>query len=161
MSITRAEAESLFLTYTGLPAILRPLGDGVDGFVYPTPRPSAVKILHHDVHFRRELAAYERLREFNLEHVCSFAVPKLFNSDEKLRVIEMSIVEPPFLIDFASAVLDEEGEYFSEEVMEQKWADLAEVFDDRITVVQNVYFELSVKYGIYYYDFTLNNLRFA
>jgi hypothetical protein len=161
MSITRAQAEEIVREYTGASHILSPLGDGVDGFVYPTAKGTAVKIFNHPIHFEREKAAYERLQEFDVRQVCGFVVPEMRNSSESLRVIEMTIVQPPFLIDFASALLDEEGEYFSEEVMDQKWADLAEIFEDRISIVQDVYFELSVKYGIYYYDFTLNNLRFA
>jgi len=43
-------------------------------------------------------------------HFQGFAVPRLLRFDPSLHVIEMTIVQPPFLLDFAAARVDEESD---------------------------------------------------
>jgi hypothetical protein len=38
--------------------------------------------------------------------VAGFAVPQLIHHDDRLWVVEMGIVSPPFVLDFAGAYLD-------------------------------------------------------
>lgn len=87
-----------------------------------------------------------------------FAVPELVNWSDKLLVIEMSLVQPPFLLDFSQATLDEPRD-FPDDVLEDWWARLAEDFGERLTVVQDVFYELQ-KFGVYYYDLAPRNVNF-
>lgn len=66
----------------------------------------------------REKQAYERLKFHGISDVLGFNVPQLRAFDDNLRVIQMTIVARPFVLDFAAAYLDRRPE-FSEEV----WAD--------------------------------------
>lgn len=156
----REEFEEAARRYIGRIGPLSTLGNGVDGWVFSEGGSTAIKVLRYDEKFDRELAAYERLAEHDVTAVQGFAVPKLMGSHRGLRVVEMSIVRPPFLLDFAGARVDEELD-FDDEIMEQKWSDLEEMFGSRISVVRDVFFELSVKYGVFYYDFTVKNLNFG
>ena len=47
-----------------------------------------------------------RLDENEVTQVCDFNVPQLLGVDEDLRILEMSIVTRPFVLDFAGAYLD-------------------------------------------------------
>ena len=49
---------------------------------------------------------YERLRDAGVSEILEFNVPQLIRFDDELRIIEMSIVTRPFVLDFAGAWLD-------------------------------------------------------
>lgn len=121
---------------------------------------SAIKVSRYEDGFCRELAVYQRLAEHRVKTVLGLAVPRLGEFDERLRVIEMTIVKPPFILDFAQAYLDIPKDY-SEEVIEEMWARVGEVFEHRAGRVREVAAELEERYGIYYYDFTPRNLNFG
>jgi hypothetical protein len=99
------------------------LGTGIHGTVYVVeskaePGRRALK-LHRDADaYHREKAVYERLREKGIDAILGFEIPVPLRFDDELMAIEMSIVTPPFVLDFASAILDAPPE-FSEEI----WAD--------------------------------------
>jgi|ERR1051325_3650188 hypothetical protein len=100
-----------------------PLGSGKDGIVLVGKGKDksgnvAVKALRWDEMYQREKQVYERLRELGVSSVQGFNVPQLLGCDDGLRVIEMTIVRRPFVLDFAGAYLDVRPE-FPEEV----WAD--------------------------------------
>ena len=56
--------------------------------------------------YLRERAVYERLRDAGVSEILGFNVPQLIRFDDELRIIEMSIVARPFVLDFAGAWLD-------------------------------------------------------
>ena len=99
------------------------LGTGIHGTVYVVeskaePGRRALK-LHRDVGaYKREKAVYERLRERRMDAILGFDIPVPLRFDDDFMAIEMSIVMPPFVLDFAGASLDVSPE-FSEEI----WAD--------------------------------------
>lgn len=68
-------------------------------------------------HFSKE-RTNERLRDARVTRVAGFHVPQLVRFDGALLAIEMSIVMPPFVLDFAGAYLDSPPK-FSNEI----WAD--------------------------------------
>src|SRR2546430_1319087 len=82
------------------------LGQGKDGSVWQTNWPSAVKIHLQPELYKRELLAYIRLAERDIALLAGFNVPRLIGADDDFLAIEMSIVFPPYLLDFASATLD-------------------------------------------------------
>src|SRR5713101_3514145 len=91
--------------------IAEPLGSGKDGIVLVAkhkakPANVAIKALRWDELYQREKQVYERLREFEVNAALGFNVPQLLGYHDDLRVLEMTIVKRPFVLDFAGAYLD-------------------------------------------------------
>src|SRR5436190_829484 len=100
-----------------------PLGSGKDGIVIAAKRKAnpadvAIKVHRFEESYQREKKAYERLKSCRISSVHGFDVPQLIAFEDDLRVIEMTIVARPFVLDFAAAYLDSRPD-FSEEI----WAD--------------------------------------
>ena len=134
------------------------LGDGNDGAVWESSRNSAVKVLERPDSYQREKQAYLRLQEREIDSIYGFAIPKLVAFDDTRQVIEMTMVFPPFLIDFGKAYVDHPPD-FSEEVMEEWTADMEEIFEDRWEIVRTLLSRLRGM-GIYYFDARPANIRF-
>ena len=127
---------SVFAGQRGL-FITGQLGRGLHGSVHLTSAMTAVKA--HKVYqsYRRECDCYNRLHERNITEICGHHVPQFLASDDELSVIEMTIVTPPFLLDFAGAYLDWPPE-FSPEAMEYWLHEKQEQFGPRWKEVQNI-----------------------
>lgn len=111
------------------------LGSGLNGRVWSVTDKDdtlewALKI-QDATGFRLERACYERLAELGVTEVAGFNVPVLFRADERWRAIEMSIVERPFLVDFAQAYLDAPPD-FSDDVWAEPSGDLAGALRGRL-----------------------------
>ena len=113
------------------------LGRGLHGCVYSSNVRTAIKAHNNDISYIRELACYNRLHERNITEICGHHVPQFLASDDELSVIEMTIVTPPFLLDFAGAYLDWPPE-FSPEVTEDWRHEKQEQFGPRWKEVQNI-----------------------
>ena len=87
------------------------LGFGWDGTVYSTSRQSAIKVFRHERLFQRERDVYQRLTERHVIRILGFDVPQLVGFDDEHWLVEMSIVSPPFVLDFAGAYLDQKPDY--------------------------------------------------
>lgn len=72
---------------------------------------SAVKVHHSFNTYINEREAYRRLRGALVNQILSLNVPQLLDCDDRLLVIEMTIVTKPFLLDFAGATLDHRTEF--------------------------------------------------
>lgn len=70
-----------------------------------------MKCFRYQELFEKERDVYLRLFEHQLFEVCGCRIPRLLDYDEKLFVVEMGIVQPPFILDFAGAYLDVRPEY--------------------------------------------------
>jgi hypothetical protein len=141
-----------------------PLGSGKDGIVLAGKRKSepanvAIKVLRFPEAYMRERLVYERLRDAQVTSVLGFRVPQLIGVADELRVIEMTIVARPFVLDFAGAYLDVRPE-FPEEVWTNWEAEKREQFEKRWPAVQAILdgFE---EFGIYLLDVTPGNIGFA
>jgi hypothetical protein len=134
------------------------LGHGTDGAVWKSPRPSAIKALERRDNYQTELACYQRLREHSIRHLCGFAVPELFDWDDRLLVIEMGIVTPPYLLDFGKAYIDRPPP-FSPEQIQESMDEWKENFEDRWPEVQKLLRALLL-IGIRYYDPRPGNITF-
>lgn len=95
----------------------RMLGHGTDGAVWQSTSNTAVKVLELLRNYNIELECYQRLESEGVNHLKGFAVPQLLGFNRELLVIEMRIVTPPFILDFAKAWLDVPPD-FSPEVLE-------------------------------------------
>src|SRR5438105_3280445 len=90
--------------------IEQPLGFGIHGSVFAVSGRkrgiTAVKYFLEVEPFVREFEVYARLDELAITEVCGFNVPQLLYVDEDLRILEMTLVVRPFILDFGGAYLD-------------------------------------------------------
>jgi hypothetical protein len=139
-------------------------GSGKDGIVFivkrkDKPGESAIKALKEAQAYQREKRVYERLREAGVGTVVRFNVPQFLGRDDELRVIEMTIVQRPFVLDFAGAYLDARPE-FSAEVWADWEAEKREQFEERWPAVQKVLTAFE-ELGIYLLDVSPGNIAFS
>jgi hypothetical protein len=114
--------------------------------------------LEIDRNYSIELECYQRFKRESVTSIHGFAVPQLLGFDDVLQVIEMRIVTPPFILDFAKAYLDGPAD-FSEETWEEWETETQERFEGRWQQVKSLIFALQ-KFGIYYYDAKPQNITF-
>lgn len=144
-------------------ALAERLGSGIDGSVWVlrgevNPYDTAVKIHRGAAGFWREVRCYERLREEGIIYLCGFVVPRLLRIDADLLAIEMTIVSPPFLLDFASAHLDDPPD-FPEDVWESWRTQKEEQFGERWETAETLLDALKM-FGIHLLDPSPNNIQF-
>lgn len=140
------------------------LGFGTHGNVFVAvrnlePTKSAVKVHNDEIPYRRECRVYERLLENGIVKIDDFHVPQLLMTDDALLVIEMTIVEPPFLLDFGGAYLDGAPE-FGEEVWAEWQERKQEEFGSNWPKVEDVLCTLK-GYGIHLLDVHPRNITFG
>ncbi len=102
---------------------------GNDGAVWESNQQTAIKALERRDSFIREKEAYLRLRELNVVDIQGFAVPILVDFVDTRQIVEMTVVFPPCILDFAKAYLDRPPE-FSAEVLRDWREQTADLFDD-------------------------------
>ncbi|TWT87204.1 hypothetical protein Mal64_27420 [Pseudobythopirellula maris] len=137
------------------------MGFGQDGGVWATNRGAALKAFERQANDRTELACYERLAAEGIKAIEGFSLPSLLGWDDDLLVIEMSIVTPPYLLDFGKAYLDrpfdfEEGGFTDWELEKRELYDTAQQWEIVSTVLARL-----ASLGIHYYDAKPANIRFA
>lgn len=131
-------------------------GWGIQGTVYKTNNRTAVKVFDRVEHYLRERDVYRRLLQSNVTIIRGCNIPELLNYNNRLWAIEMTIVERPFVVDFASAYLNQKPD-FSEEVLAYKWAECAESFGDNWPEVELIIAAFE-RYGIYLVDVHPRNI---
>jgi len=138
------------------------LGEGKDGYVLKTRSGHAVKFVIDLSVYQREARAYEILRRLAVEEVSGFQIPKLIRKDDSLQAIEMTIVQPPFILDFAAAYTRREYERlaFTEEVLQERLEHWMEVFEEKWRTVRDLRDEFERRTGLILLDLSLNNIRF-
>lgn len=136
-------------------------GPGQDGIVLQSDRRTAVKFFDRPARFDRELEVYQVLRDSGIRSVAGHNVPELVAADEDLRAIEISIVAPPFVLDFAGAKRPHEVPDFGEEVMEEHMEHLRELFGDRWADALHVAEMFRQATGFVLLDIHPGNIAFA
>ena len=134
------------------------LGAGYDGIVLATTAGSAVKSLRYSELYRRERDVYIRLHNNGVEAIAGCNVPRLIDFDDNLQVVEIEIVQPPFVLDFAGATLDDPPG-FPAEVLTAWEAEKREQFGDHWPRVQSVLLAFQ-RFGIYLADVKPGNIQF-
>jgi hypothetical protein len=137
------------------------LGAGMDGTVYAVTDNSnharfAVKFHRSADGFQRERGVYLRLKEHALFEVCGFSIPEMLSWDEAFLAIEMTIVDRPFLLDFANAWVDELPEFTPDPYGDEE---RRERFGDRWPIVQRAIDTLR-SHGIFMLDISPGNIAF-
>jgi hypothetical protein len=135
-----------------------PVGDGTDGNVWFTNRNSAIKVLNAEDNYLRERNCYQRLIKHGVEKIDGLAVPRLVDFDDELFVVEMEVVEPPYLLDFGKAYLDDSSP-FPQEELAAYFASLGNFF--RVADLPRVRRVCGIlrRYGIEYLDAKPQNIR--
>ena len=102
------------------------------------------------------------MEEEGVREIDGFRIPRLFETDDELWVLEMSWVRPPFVLDFAGARLDEEPEHFRDPEYVAEWrAEKLEQFGpERWPVVTGVLATFR-RYGVWLTDVKPGNIEFA
>ncbi len=138
------------------------LGHGKDGDVLKTDQGNAVKRFHDRDVYTRECRAYRVLRDLNLDEIAGHQIPRSIRYDDQLLAIEMTIVKPPFVLDFASAYTDHEFERFgfTSEVLEEREEHWSEVFGEKWPDVAAIRHAFHQHTGLVLLDLSLNNIRF-
>jgi hypothetical protein len=72
-----------------------------------------------------------------MSRILGFNVPQLIRADDKLHVIEMTIVTRPFVLDFAGAYLDQPPD-FPEDIWTDWESEKRDQFDVRWPTVRRV-----------------------
>lgn len=137
------------------------LGGGIQGVVCSTTLPSAVKAFKAELHYQREVAAYERIKERNITEVLGFAVPKPLSHHDGLMVIHMEIVRPPFVVDFASAGVDDYLYEYTPEMIAESLLERKERFEEGQWPTVLKIISKFRSHGIFLSDVKPGNITFA
>jgi len=137
------------------------LGAGIQGVVFSTDAHTAVKAFLRAESYVRERDVYLRLTKLGIDRVSGFWVPKLVSHHDELLIVEIQIVSPPFVLDFASAYLDQPPPYADDEERMAEWeAEKQEQFEHRWPEVLSLMSEFRA-FGIYLSDVKPGNITFA
>jgi hypothetical protein len=139
--------------------IEKELGFGFDGIVFSTDRQSALKAFRYEPLYLRERDVYLRLQEHGIVEMSGFKVPRLLGFDDALWIVEMTIVSPPFALDFAGAYLDDKPE-FPDDVLHEWLAEKLAQFGDRWPEVRLVMAAFA-RLGIFLADVKPGNIEFG
>ena len=139
--------------------ILGILGDGTQGMVWRVRdkgklQQRALKIHAAKAAYQTEVEVYERLQ--SIHKLEGFNVPVMLRHDDEWRAIEMGIVEPPYILDFAQACLDQPPD-FSTEVWDDTLRKWRKIFGDDWPRVQRLLRALE-GLDIYYLDVHPRNI---
>jgi hypothetical protein len=142
----------------------RLLGSGNHGTVFVVERNAnrgrfAVKFFPEEAPYFRELRSYEILREQKVRDIEGFSVPQFLGSDDGLLAIAITIVEPPFLLDFAGAYEEESVPDFPENVWAEWRVQKQEEFENRWPIVETILMVLRT-HDIFMLDIHPRNLVF-
>lgn len=148
---------ALYATARGL-TIEISLGGGQDGLVMVTSRQTAVKSFIHSELYRREKAVYLRFQEKGFAQANEFEVPRLIEFDDGLWIIEMTIVSPPFIVDFAGATLNSRSSVFDDAEITREWLrDKQEEFEGDWPAVKRALWKFE-GIGVYLNDVSPRNI---
>jgi hypothetical protein len=140
-------------------ALTKMLGHGIDGSVWETTRQSALKACYRTDAYERERDCYRRLFEHEVVNLTGFNVPQLLDYDNRLQVLEMTVVFPPCILDFGKAYVDAPPEYSAEALAEAEQAERELFSDDEWKQARLVRAALR-RYGIHYFDARPSNIMF-
>lgn len=117
-----------------------------------------MKIHERIAQYECERDVYLRFQEGSVTKIREFVVPRLIEYDDQLLAIEMTIVLPPYILDFAKCYIDAPPD-FSAEVLTEKRRESEEMFGDDWRQVKLALAQLEGM-GIWYADPSLRNIQF-
>lgn len=141
--------------------LLDRLGFGRDGAVWYTDRLTAVKLYSDAGAYARERDVYVMLDVPGITSLLGHAVPAHVRHDGELLALEMTIVRPPYFLDFASAYAEHDVPDFPADAWDEWLAEKAESFGDRWPQVLRLRDELRDLLGVVLLDLNPGNITFA
>lgn len=135
------------------------LGDGNDGAVWESDQQTAIKAIERRDSYLRERDAYLKLKELSIVDIQGFAVPILVDFDNTKQIVEMTVVFPPCILDFAKAYVDRPPDFSAEAIRDWR-EETADLFDADWDKVESLLEELQ-SIGIFYFDAKPGNIRFS
>ena len=152
----------------GRRVIVDEVGSGQDGWVFMIDPPlTALKVHESRRKFANELEAYRRLHAAGVNQIGDLNIPELVDYDEPRLIIEISYVQPPYLLDFGKVALSKPGEEpldfhdFPEEYWQQWENEIVERFGFNANTVRWVWEQLGTRYGIWHNDPNKYNVNFG
>ncbi len=137
------------------------LGFGSDGTVWHTSRGSALKLLYRTGNYVVERDCYLRLKDSAIRLLGGLNVPMLVDYDDQLLAIEITIVKPPYLLDFGKVYIDIPPPYWEDEpLMANFYAEKEPLFGKNWPRVLSAMAFLQ-RHGIYYVDPRPQNIAFG
>jgi len=125
-------------------------GWGFDGTVFGTDTGTAIKVLNHQALYRNELDVYLHPQKKEISSLSGFQIPKLVDHDPDYWIIEMTVVSPPYVVDFAGARL-KRPEPFDEEIIAEWTKSKREEFGDDWPSVKRLMFAFETR-GVFLMD---------
>lgn len=108
-------------------------GWGTDGYAYTLKPYSVIKAHYRNKQhtFANEWLAYRKLRNDGVTGIRGVEVPQLLNVDADRLPLEISYVQPPCLLDFSKARIDQpdfppEVDQWQEDQIREEFGDVAE-----------------------------------
>ena len=136
------------------------LGGGIQGVVFSTYLPSAIKVFKRREHYEREVSVYNRIKEHEISDICGFTVPRPLRFHDELLIVEMELVVKPFVVDFASAGVDAPLYEYTAETLAEDEQRRRELFEERWPIVKKLIAEFK-HHCIYLSDVKPGNIMFA
>lgn len=137
-------------------------GHGMEGVVWKTSNHSVIKAFYRLEDYKTELSCYERLLEGNVNSIHGLEVPVLEDFEEITRTIEITFVQPPYILDFGKASLDHPPSYLLDpQDLRRFQSQWKSEFGDRWPEVNAILYTLQSRFGIYYLDPRPQNICFA
>lgn len=134
------------------------LGCGTQGMVFLTERNSAIKVHAQLNGYVRERDVYRRLVTRKVDSVQGLTIPRIKGWDDDLRVIEMSVVHVPCILDFGGAYLDTPPPHVNRD--EEWFAEKAKEFGSHWETAQIIIREIEFRAGICLSDVNTGNIKF-
>ena len=117
-----------------------------------------MKFHDREVAYEREVGVYLRLRDLGVNEVDCHIIPDLVDCDDEFLAIEMTIVCPPFCLDFGGAYL-----YRPPDCTAEVWADWeamkSEAFEENWPAVKKMLAAFEA-FGVYIADVNPGNIKF-
>jgi len=145
--------------YFGSAAPPERIGWGISGYVYVSPElPTVVKIHHHQEFFARELEVYQRLSTLRLTSIIGLNVPRLIDHRPSLRLIEIELVDAPYLLDFAGVEYTPPEIAWEPDRVAQWHEEIGYRFGPNAHIAYAAHHALT-RYGMYYMDLRPSNVN--
>lgn len=126
--------------------------------MWQTTKRTAVKVFVRPENYETERDCYRLLLEKNITEVHGFAIPRLIDFHDGLKVVEMDIVEPPYILDFGKAYLHRPPPHFSAEVLQESYESQLELWGKYWPLIRKILGKLQAL-GIYHVDPSPRNIR--
>jgi len=94
------------------------VGYGNDGDIWATSSATVLKVFHRRDNYLREVSCFQRLKELGIKEIDGLSVPQMVDHHDGLLIVEMTFVNPPYLLEFGKAYLDCASPYTPEQLDE-------------------------------------------